>query len=65
MGSGLEEFDEVAGRVGEQDLASSGSGDDVAVEGQPDGVESVDLGVEVVDDEMDAVPARGGGRTAG
>lgn len=32
---GLEEFDEITGGVGEQDLASAGAGDDVATERQP------------------------------
>jgi hypothetical protein len=32
---GFEQFDEVAGGVGDQDLASAGAGCDVAAEGQP------------------------------
>ena len=58
LAGGFEQFDEVAGGVGEQDLASAGAGDDVAAEGQSGAAEPVDLGVEVVDDEVDAVAAR-------
>jgi hypothetical protein len=45
----LEQFDEVAGGVGEQDLASAGAGYYVAAERQAGGAQSVDFGVEVVD----------------
>jgi hypothetical protein len=34
---GLEEFDEVADGVGDEDLASAWAGDDVAAEGQSGG----------------------------
>src|SRR6266540_2639587 len=51
---GLEQLDQVAGGVGEQDLAPAGSGDRLAAEGQARATESVDLGVEVVDDEVEA-----------
>ncbi len=54
---GLEEFDQVAGRVGEQDLASAGAGDDVAKEGQTRVAEPSDLGIDVVEDEVDAIAA--------
>lgn len=36
-GSGFEEFDEVSGWVGQEDLVSAGTGDDVAAEGQSGG----------------------------
>ena len=62
---GLEQFDEVAGGVGEQDLAPARAGDEVAAEGQAGGAQPGDLGVEVVDHEMDAVAAGGGGRVGG
>jgi hypothetical protein len=58
---GLEQLDEVAGGVGEQDLSSAGAGDRVAAEGQPGVAEPLDLGVQAVDDEVDAV-ASGCGR---
>src|SRR6266542_6894433 len=58
---GLEQFDQVAGRVGEQDLAPAGAGDCVAAERHPGAAKPVDLGVQTIDDEVDAV-ATGGGR---
>jgi hypothetical protein len=61
---GLEQFDEVAGRVGEQDLAPAGAGDHIVAEGQSGGAQPADLGVEVVDDEVDAVPSAGYGLSA-
>jgi hypothetical protein len=54
---GGEQFDEVAGRVGEQDLASAGASDDVAAEGQSGAAQALDLGIEIVNDEVDAVTA--------
>ena len=57
----LEQLDEVAGRIGEQDLTSAGAGDHLAAEGRSHAAEPVDLGVEVVDDEMDPIAAGGGG----
>ncbi len=60
----LEEFDEIAGGVGEQDLASARAGDHLALAGHSGGAEPTDLVVEVVDDEMNAVtrPLRPGRR---
>lgn len=60
-GGGFEEFYEVAGGVGEQDLPAAGAGDHVALEGEAGGAQPVDLGVEVVDDEVDAVASGGDG----
>ena len=57
---GLEQFDQVAGGVGEQDLAPTGAGDHVAAEGQAGVTEPGDLGIQVVDDQVDAVVASGG-----
>jgi hypothetical protein len=65
---GLEQFDQVASGVGEQDLTPSGPGNRLAEKRQTGATESVDLGVKVLDDEMDAVAARAGGvcgRSAG
>src|SRR5690349_4767481 len=57
----LEELDEVSGGVGDQDLASAGAGHQVAAQRYPRGAEPLDLGVQVVDDEVDAVAAGCGG----
>src|SRR5262245_64612161 len=61
---GGEQFDQIAGWVGETDLVSPGTRDHVAAEGQSGAAQSLDLGVKIVHDEMDAVPAgsRGVGR---
>ena len=61
---GLEQFDRVAGRVLEQDLLAARAGDDVVAERQPGGAQPLDLGGDVVDDQMDAVPAARPGRPA-
>jgi hypothetical protein len=61
----LEQLRQVAGGVGEQDLAPAGTGDYVASEGQTGLAEPRDLGVQVVDDEVDAVAAGGGGVVGG
>ncbi|WP_329011332.1 hypothetical protein OG271_30335 [Micromonospora rifamycinica] len=61
----MEQFDEVVGGVGEQDLPAAGSGDRFAAERQAGSLEPVDLGVEVVDDEVDAVAAGAGGVVRG
>jgi pimeloyl-ACP methyl ester carboxylesterase len=60
----LEQLDRVAGRVIEQDLLAARSGDDVVAEGEPGGAQPLDLGFDVVDDEVNAVPATGAGLTA-
>jgi hypothetical protein len=57
----LEQFDQVAGRVDEQDLAPAGAGDHGAAEGEAGVAEPGDLGIQVVDDEVDTVAASGGG----
>src|SRR3954469_24886373 len=54
---GLEELDRVAGGVLEQDLPPAGPGDDVVAECQAGGAQAVDLIRDVLDDEVDAVPA--------
>src|SRR3954463_909190 len=54
---GLEELDRVAGRVLEQDLPAAWPADDVVAERQGGGPQPVDLGADVLDDEVDAVPA--------
>jgi len=58
---GRKEFDEIAGRIFEQDLWATGSGDDVVAEPQSGGAEPGHLGGEVVDHQLDAIPAAGGG----
>src|SRR5215203_2086972 len=54
---GLEELDRVARGVFEQDLPAAGAADDVVAERQAGGPQPLDLGRDVVDDEVDAVPA--------
>src|SRR5215218_9366943 len=56
----LEQFDQVASEVGEQDLAPAGAGDHVTAEGQAGAAEPGDLGVKVVEDDLDAVAASDG-----
>src|SRR2546428_2187819 len=63
-GSGLEELDRVSGRVVEQDLRAAGSLDDIVAEAEPGGAQPGDLGLDVVDDQVDAVPAAGAGPAA-
>src|SRR5262245_3134029 len=58
-GGELEELDEVAGGVQEQDLLAAGSLDDVVAEPCTGVAEAGDFGIDVVDDEVDAVPAAG------
>jgi 3-carboxy-cis,cis-muconate cycloisomerase len=60
-GSGLEQLDQVAGRVGEQDLPAAGARDELAAERQPGGTQPVDLGLQVVHDQVDPVAAGTGG----
>ena len=62
---GFEEFDQVARGVGEQDLMPAGAGDHVAVEGQSGAAQPVDLGVQVVHDQVDAVAAGAGAGRGG
>src|ERR687892_1382768 len=56
---GLEELDHIAGGVLQQDLTAAGTADDVVAEAQAGLAESGDLGGDVADDEVDAVPAAG------
>src|SRR5262245_39423197 len=57
----MEQFDEVAGWVGEQDLAAARAGDRVTAERYVGAAQPCDLRVEVVDDEVDAIAARARG----
>src|SRR3954454_12760779 len=52
----LEELYEVAGRVLEQDLGSPRAGHDLVAEGQARRAQPVDLGLYVIDHELDPVP---------
>src|SRR3954467_4943663 len=61
----LEQLDQIAVGVGEQKLPPTRAGEQVAAEGQVFIAEPGDLGVEVVDDEVDAVTAGGGGIVGG
>src|SRR5262249_44133505 len=56
-GGGLEELDDVAGGVLEQYLLAAGSFEDVVAEPSTGAAETGHLGIDVVDDEVDAVPA--------
>jgi hypothetical protein len=56
---GLEELDRVAGWVVEQDLLTTGAPDDDIAALQSRGAEPLDLGEDVLNDEVDAVLARG------
>src|SRR5262245_15479813 len=56
---GLEELDDVAGGVLEQDLLAAGSLQDVVAEPGARVAQARDFGVDVVDDQVDAVPAAG------
>src|SRR3954452_11812447 len=53
----LEELDQVVVGVGQQDLASARSAHHLAAEGKARATEPVDLCIEVVDDEVDAIAA--------
>jgi hypothetical protein len=55
----LEEFDEIAGRVLDEDLPTTGPGDDVVAKAHSFRFESSDLALELVGDEMDAIPPPG------
>src|SRR4051794_23061461 len=60
--SGLEQLDRVAGGVLQEDLLPAGAADDVVAEGEACGAQPLDLGRDVLDDQVDAVPAAGFGR---
>jgi hypothetical protein len=64
LGSRLKKLDRIAGRIVEEDLRATRSGHDVVAELHPGGAETIDLGSEVVDDEVDTVPAPGCGPPA-
>src|SRR5262244_2183967 len=53
----LEKLDRIARRVLQQDLRAAWSGDDVVAERHPGAAQSSDLARQVVDDEVDAIPA--------
>src|SRR5215813_10956778 len=57
----LEELDRISRRVFQQNLRSSGSGDDIVAETDPGTAEAGHLSFEVVDDKVDAVPTAGSG----
>ena len=61
---GLKYFDYVPGGVLEQDLFAARADDDVVAECRPGIAESGDFGLDVVDKEVDAVPAAGFGFTS-
>jgi hypothetical protein len=60
----LEELDWVAGGIVDQDLLAARPGDDVVAEAQPGGAQPLDFAGEVLDDQVDAVPAAGSGCAA-
>ena len=65
---GREQLDQVARRVGEQDLTTARAGDDIAAERESGVAQPGDLGVQVIDHEVDPVAAGdvvGGGAGAG
>src|SRR5262245_54681249 len=53
----LEELDRVPGRVVDEYLLAAGAGDDIVAEAETRCAEPLHLGLDVVDDEVDAVPA--------
>src|SRR5215218_5596448 len=63
-GRRLEELDHVAGWILEQDLLPAGPGHDVVAECGAGVAQACDLSVDVVDDEMDSIPAAGAGLAA-
>src|SRR4051794_40784102 len=60
----LEELDRVARGILEQDLPTPRAADDVVAERQARALEPRDVGGDVLDDEVDAVPSAGPGRAA-
>src|SRR5262245_26109333 len=56
----LEQLDEVAGGVAGEDLGSAGPGHDLVAESNSLRGEAGDFAIEVVDDEVDAVPTSRG-----
>src|SRR5438034_9197349 len=57
--SWLEQLDRVARRVLEQDLFATWSSDDVIAEGHAGGAQSGDLGADVFDEQVNAIPPTG------
>jgi hypothetical protein len=53
---GLEELDRVARRVLEQDLLAARAADDVVAERQAGGAQLLDVGGDVLNDEVEPVP---------
>jgi hypothetical protein len=49
----LEDLDRVAGGVVDEDLSTARAADDIVAEAEAGGAEALDLGVDVVDDEVD------------
>src|SRR3954454_17575095 len=65
-----EQLDQVSGRVRKEDLPSAGARDHLAAEGKACGAKSGDLGIEILNDELNPVTAGlgrvvGGGARAG
>src|SRR4051812_33241537 len=58
---GLEELDHVAGGIQDQHLLPPGAFEDVVAEPRPDLAQPGDLRADVLDDQVDAVPAAGRG----
>src|SRR6185436_10839479 len=56
---GLEELDGVARWILDEDLMTTGSLDDLAPEARPVGSETVDGPLEIVDDDLEAIPPAG------
>src|SRR5215203_432752 len=54
---GLEELDRVAGGIVERNLLAAGATDDVVAKREPGRAQALDLARDIVDDEVDAVPA--------
>jgi hypothetical protein len=54
---GLEELDRVAGRVVDQDLLTAGAADDFVAKREASGTQPLDLGSDVVDLQVDSIPA--------
>src|SRR5258708_14669194 len=63
-GGRLEQLDEVPCGVDGENLCAAGTGHDLVAEPNPLPGEAGDLAVEVVDDEVDAVPSTGAGSFA-
>jgi hypothetical protein len=59
--AGLEQLDHVAGWILEQDLLPAGPGHDVVAERGARIAQVCDVSVDIVDDEMDSIPAAGAG----